>query len=203
MPRRTSVGLGLALVLLGALYSRARPDDPPAAGQEPAAEPQAKGGPPQGQPSGNPFGGLDFVKGLKETPGCLGVETARTSSAKNVIFAWFKDKESVVAWYDSEMHQKAMFRFMNGPSEREPLAEVPDGTGPILVVASLTFSARPSVSGVRLPISQIAIELYTPLPGGAAMGGRFAPDSVKVPGLRDYTPEDEPKAGAPAGSPKD
>ena len=28
--------------------------------------------------------------------------------------------------------------------------------------------------------SQIAIELYAPLPGGAAIGGRFAPNSVKV-----------------------
>jgi len=31
--------------------------------------------------------------------------------------------------------------------------------------------------------TQIAIELYTPLPGGLAAGGRFAPSTVKVPGL--------------------
>jgi hypothetical protein len=34
-----------------------------------------------------------------------------------------------------------------------------------------------------LPVSQIAIELYAPLPGGLAAGGRFAPSSVKVKGL--------------------
>src|SRR5262245_39549935 len=47
-----------------------------------------------------PLGGLDLVKGLKETPGCLGVETARTSSGKNVIFAWFEGKEAVIDWYE-------------------------------------------------------------------------------------------------------
>ena len=31
----------------------------------------------------------------------------------------------------------------------------------------------------------IGIELYGPLPGGVAVGGRFAPEAVKVPGLRD------------------
>jgi hypothetical protein len=41
----------------------------------------------------------------------------------------------------------------------------------------------PQVTGVQLPVSQIAIELYAPLPGGLAAGGRFAPSSVKVPGL--------------------
>ena len=33
--------------------------------------------------------GPDLVGGLKGTKGCLGVETARLSSGKNVIFAWF------------------------------------------------------------------------------------------------------------------
>jgi hypothetical protein len=33
----------------------------------------------------------DLVGPLKATPGCLGVETARTASGKMVIFAWFED----------------------------------------------------------------------------------------------------------------
>jgi hypothetical protein len=37
----------------------------------------------------------------------------------------------------------------------------------------------------RPPIESIGIELYTPLPGGVAVGGRFAPKSVRVPGLRE------------------
>ncbi|MDT4898958.1 MAG: hypothetical protein QOH25_4035 [Acidobacteriota bacterium] len=36
----------------------------------------------------------DLVAGLKATPGCLGVETARTDSGKSVIFAWFEDKKA-------------------------------------------------------------------------------------------------------------
>ena len=34
-------------------------------------------------------------------------------------------------------------------------------------------------------ISSIGIELYGPLPGGVAVGGRFAPEVVKVRGLRE------------------
>ena len=32
-------------------------------------------------------------------------------------------------------------------------------------------------------VPQIAIELYAPLPGGLAVGGRFAPSTVRVPGM--------------------
>ena len=34
-------------------------------------------------------------------------------------------------------------------------------------------------------IASIGIELYGPLPGGVAVGGRFAPAAVKVRGLRE------------------
>jgi hypothetical protein len=33
---------------------------------------------------------------------------------------------------------------------------------------------KPQVTVVQLPVSQIAIELYAPLPGDSAAGGRFA-----------------------------
>src|SRR6185312_1006643 len=55
----------------------------------------------------------DLVGPLKATPGCLGVETARTASGKMVIFAWFEDKRAVMRWYTSEMHQQLMK--MSGP----------------------------------------------------------------------------------------
>jgi hypothetical protein len=182
--RKLWIALALSGVMAVGLAASARQDEP--AEVETKAQEKAKGGGPMDRMP-------DLVKGLKETEGCLGVETARTSSGKNVIFAWFKDKEGVINWYESEMHQRVMFTFASGPGDREPLAEVPDGTGPILVVASITMSDKPAVQGFRMPISQIAMELYTPLPGGAAVGGRFAPDSVKVPGLRDYTPKAEDK----------
>ena len=47
----------------------------------------------------------DLVGGLKKTEGCLGVETAQTPGGKRLIFAWFKDKEAVMNWYESDMHQ--------------------------------------------------------------------------------------------------
>jgi hypothetical protein len=72
-------------------------------------------------------------------------------------------------------------------SGRAPLSTIPDNQGPILTIASLTYADTAQVSAVKMPISQIAIELYAPLPGGLAVGGRFAPGSVKVPELLEGT----------------
>jgi len=130
----------------------------------------------------------DLVGPLKTTPGCLGVETARTASGKMVIFAWFEDKKAVMRWYTSELHQQLVK--MGGPPDPNhvPLAGIADDSGPILAIASLTLSNQPP-KGFPLPVSQIAIELYQPLPGGVFVGGRFAPNSVKVPGMRDFSPQ--------------
>src|SRR5919108_523033 len=52
--------------------------------------------------------GAALIAALKASPGCLGVETARTSSGKDVIFAWFENKKAVLRWYYSEAHQAAI-----------------------------------------------------------------------------------------------
>src|SRR4030095_11201771 len=143
-------------------------------------------GPLQGMP--------DLVAMLKATPGCLGVDAPRTMSGKQVIFAWFENKKAVLNWYYSEGHQRLIKTLASGGNPgRTPLADLADASGPILAitpheraptlpVASVTLGDKPQV-GVQLPVSQIAIELYAPLPGGLAAGGRFAPSSVKVKGL--------------------
>jgi len=98
----------------------------------------------------------DLVAGLKATPGCLGVETARTQTGKSVIFAWFEDKQAVLNWYHSDMHQGAMRKFFPSGGYRKRLEGVPDGTGPIMAIASITMSdktqfSEPSCPSRRLP----------------------------------------------------
>ena len=141
----------------------------------------AQGGPPAGFP--------DLVGGLKATPGVMGVETARTSSGKQVIFAWFENKTAALAWYYSETHQQAMRSFFPNAASapaQTPLAGVPDDGTPIMAIASLTPAARTEGAPTpTMPFTQIAIELYRPLPGGVALGGRFAPAAILVPGLRN------------------
>ena len=156
-----------------------------AAGQTSAPTPSA---PPQG--SGFP----DLVGALKATPGCLGVETARTSSGKQVIFAWFENKKAVLAWYYSDTHRSVQKMFAPGDSARTPMADIPDDDNPILAIASLTPSAAPASGGMPFAVSQIAIELYRPLPGGIAAGGRFGPAAMKVPGLVDVPMPAPPKS---------
>jgi hypothetical protein len=126
----------------------------------------------------------DLVGGLRATPGCLGVETARTASGKQVIFAWFENKKAALAWYYSDTHLKAMGTIGAKPGAH-PMADVPDDGLPVLAVASVTVASNPSNTSQQMAISQIAIELYRPLPGGVAVGGRFAPSTLNVPGLRD------------------
>ena len=87
---------------------------------------------------------------------------------------------------------------MGGGSARPrgPLADVPDDGRPIMAIASVVL-AKPQ-DGIPQkglpPVTQISIELYTPLPGGLAAGGRFAPASVNVPGLLS-TPVTAPPPG--------
>jgi hypothetical protein len=154
--------------------------------QDGGPHPPSQGGaPPPPSQSGGPVQGMpDLVAMLKATPGCLGVDAARTMSGKQVIFAWFENKKAVVNWYYSDGHQRLIKTLASGGNPgRTPLADIADDSGPILTIASLTLSDRPQVGGVQLPVSQIAIELYAPLPGGLAAGGRFAPNTVKVKGL--------------------
>jgi len=130
----------------------------------------------------------DLVGALRATPGVLGVEAAQTLSGKQAIFAWFENKKAVLAWYYSDTHQKLMLQFSGGFKVADrPLADVPDDGGPILAIASLKMApnaAEPKDAGdLRTSVTQISIELYAPLPGGLAVGGRFAPSTVKVPGL--------------------
>ncbi len=109
------------------------------------------------------------------------METANTSSGKQVIFAWFENKKAVLAWYYSDTHV-ALMRQLAGSAavrSREPLGDVPD-EGPVLTIASLTPNP-----GAAQGFSQIAVELYAPLPGGIAAGGRFGPAAMKVRGLMD------------------
>ena len=139
----------------------------------------------QGAAAQRPGGGFpDLVGALKATPGVLGVETARTQGGKQVIFAWFENKKAALTWYYSDTHRSLQKAFAPGSPERTPMADVPDDGSPIMAIASLTLAGAPSAEN-PFPVSQIAIELYKPLPGGLAAGGRFAPSTMKVPGLVD------------------
>src|SRR5438874_9760506 len=90
------------------------------AGQTKVAPPQAVGGLP------------DLVGALKATPGVIGVETARTSTGKNVIFAWFENKKAVLAWYYSDTHRSLQKMFAPGSPARTPMADIPDDDSPVL-----------------------------------------------------------------------
>lgn len=127
----------------------------------------------------------DLAKGLIETPGCLGIQQFAVNSEKTfVISAWFENRKAMEAWYYSKMHQDAMAKFFPGMgSDKKPFAAFKDEKAPLLIVASVTPGDKPIGHGSKLAVSQIAIEGYTPIPGGLALGGTFAPEKLNVPGL--------------------
>ena len=134
--------------------------------------------------------GPDLIAMLKTTPGVLGVEAGQMMSGKQVIFAWFENKQAVLKWYYSEGHQALMMQFGARPRPSGPLADVPDDGRPILTIASITLAGAPPANSEDLKsVPQIAIELYAPLHGGLAVGGRFAPSSVRVPGMLEISAE--------------
>jgi hypothetical protein len=149
----------------------------------------------QARPPQPPPGFPDLVGALKSTPGCVGVEVARTGSGKQVIFAWFEDKKAALNWYYSDTHQSMIKQFFpqSAGSKRTPMKDVPDDGEPVMAIASITMADKAPGDITTLPISQIAIELYRPLPGGLALGGRFAPSAIKVPGLRESSLPGAPK----------
>jgi uncharacterized protein (TIGR03435 family) len=160
------LALAALVLVLGVALAAAQEQNPPAAASGRGQQPP------------------DLTAALKATPGVLGVEAAQTISGKQAIFAWFENKQAVLNWFYSDAHQAMMRTYTSGASSgRKPLAGVADDSGPILAIASLTMGNTPQVAGVQMPVAQIAIELYAPLPGGLAAGGRFAPDAVKVPGM--------------------
>jgi antibiotic biosynthesis monooxygenase len=128
------------------------------------------------------FAGL--LDALKKSPGCLGIETARTDSGKQVVFAWFEDKKAALKWYYSHEHKEVTDKFfpVSKALGRKPLQDIPDDSGPLMAIASVTLTGKPEKN--KLPFSQIAIEIYQPLPGGLAIGGKFTPAKVKVPATK-------------------
>lgn len=168
----------LAVALAFLVLTASRAGDEPAKSKEPA-----KG-------SSSPMQlGRELVEALKKSPGCLGVETAMTGSGKMVIFSWFENKRALIKWYYGDTHQHIMKTFFADTEPAKPLKNVPEDSGPIMAIASLTMAAKPQVKATSLPISQIAIEFYQPLPAGVALGGRFSPEGVKIPQMNGYTPK--------------
>ena len=126
-------------------------------------------------------GAPDLVGALKATPGVLGVDAGSMMSGKQVIFAWFEDKKAALAWYYSDVHKALVKQFFPGNrGDRKPMADVPDDSGPIMAIASITLAEKPTAEK-PLPFKQIAIEMYQPLPGGLSIGGKFSPEKMKVP----------------------
>ena len=69
------------------------------------------------------------------------------------------------------------------------MEHVDDEAQPVMVIATLTPSDKPELPGMKIPISQISIELFAALPGGAQISGRVSPETFRVPHMRGSTAE--------------
>jgi hypothetical protein len=159
----------VAVVLCGLALSagRAAADDKPA---KESSKPDAKQLDAMGK---------KIIDGLKATPGCLGVETAATQSGKQVIFAFFENKKAAEKWYYSPLHQALMDLVEPDRNKKhKPMAGLADNV-PVMAVASISLQGKPAYEKSKIPFSQIAIELYTPLSGGLNVGGSFAPEKFR------------------------
>jgi len=136
------------------------------------------------QPSPAGMGQI-LMNSLKSVEGCLGADAGQMSSGKNVIIGWFEDAEAARRWYRHPTH-RAMMAMAGGAGEGEPLAHVEEGV-PLMVIAAITFSDKPEIQGVPMPISQISIEVYQAAPGGAYINGKLAPEAFEVEHMKNLT----------------
>ena len=182
-----SLSAGALLIAAGAQPERS---DARGRSMPPPAQPGGQPGAQQGGQRGGPQGGADMgqrlIAGLMATPGCLKADATAWRDGRNSIFAWFENKAAVERWYYSDAHQGMMGQFAADPDQRKPLEHVEDPDAPVLVIATINFNGPPAVPG-PIPFSEIAIELFAPLPGGAFIGRRLSPESFEVPHMRDFT----------------
>ncbi|MEZ6244093.1 MAG: hypothetical protein R3B57_13745 [Phycisphaerales bacterium] len=131
-----------------------------------------------------------LLDGLRRTEGCLSADACQWKSGKNSVCAWFENKAAVVRWYESETHQFLINTAAGGVGARhKPLQYVADEETPIMVIATISFDGPPAIAKAKLPFSQLSIELYQPLPGGASINGRLAPDGFKVEHMQQIKTE--------------
>lgn len=182
--------------MLAQLAVHASAQEPAPHGAKPAAKAKADGG-----------GGYgDIVGHIKETPGCLGVETAMTSSGKQVIFAWFKNREAVLEWYYSDFHQQLMSQLGDSSQFSDPLDGVAEGEGPLMAVAAITPRRAPKkragangaeAAKSQMPVAQISVEVFRPVTKAKSFGGTFSPVAALLPGSEAYELENDEKKAEP------
>lgn len=176
------IATAAAGLIAGTLFFATSPDAVAQQQASPAADPTANMG-------------QQLMDGLNSTPGCLGVQTGDTHAGHSFIMAWFENAEAARAWYLHPTHQ-AMVNMAGGVQKHAPLEHVTDENAPVMVIASITFAEKPEIPNIPIPISQIAIEMYTPLPGGAMVNGRLAPEGINVPHMKDYTDKPDQQYGS-------
>ena len=71
------------------------------------------------------------------------------------------------------------------PSPLRSASWIASPAGPVPVTAPWPAIVSVKFAETSKRIASIGIELYGPLPGGVAVGGRFAPETIKVRGLRE------------------
>ena len=183
---------GLAAGGLGGAWLATAPAQPqPPTGNQARPAPAPQGG-------AMDLGGM-LLSGLRATPGCLGADAAQTASGRNVIIGWFEDKAAAMRWYEHPMHRR-MMAGMSPDRQEPPMAHVPEGI-PLMIMATITPSDRPQIEGFPAPISQVSIDLFTPVPGGASINGRLSPADFPVPHMRSLGTAGDPEAGRGAATP--
>lgn len=186
---RTSLAVASVLAVVGlatvSVVIAQPPTQPPTqAPAQPASTPAPSSAPRAPGNAGAGFATM-LMQGLKSVDGCLGAEAAQTQSGKNVIIAWFRDAKAARDWYNHPVHRRMVGMVGANPDDNKPLEHVADGV-PVMVMATITPSDKPEIEGFPMPISQISIELYAPLPGGAEINGRLAPEAFPVEHMQNY-----------------
>lgn len=116
---------------------------------------------------------------VQKSEGCIGVNSAWTTSGKACLFVWFQDRSSAITWYRSDAHLGVIRRYFPDFRPKTPLEHAPADL-PLLIIASFTPKNNSPLSPEPFPFSQASIEYATPVFGGASFGGTFSPPGLEI-----------------------
>lgn len=163
-------GTGFALAMGAGTLDGGRATQPPADAQAGAPDMDALG--------------VMLMRELGATEGCLGHTSGLFDDSWITIIAWFENKAAVERWVRSPTHARIMSMTGADPERHVPLRYVTDEEAPVMVMASINIEGPPALPGSPIPFHKISIEMFTPLPGGAAINGRLSPDPFHIPHFR-------------------
>jgi hypothetical protein len=113
---------------------------------------------------------LDFAPGLRNARGCDHVQVSHTSNGREMFIAWFASRDALLEWFHGDLHDRLENTEFTDDQFDKLVSSVPDRSGPLLTVLTVTRVGRFRFEGPRPPRIELGIEYFRPESGQLTFG---------------------------------